>query len=498
MKGASHNSHSVHDGGDNNINNNNNSSSTQQQQAEEEEDSLFAVQHLSIQDTVSPVSEFDPQPIKMSRGSTQESLEHLEDNATRERDDHCNNNDTHRCEALTKKQSLLPSSNNNSCCSRDKMLLLTANHQKLLSERSDYINQDSRVSISNKSQASFSSMEDNSSSIEGGGGCGGGNSSRGLLTGAWGWIRKQNEKQKQKQLTKMAEEQLRILKEANKNDPQFFVMDFEQQENSNDASETPPESQRNLSCNEGEESYHLEQMEEDDNNISWIPVVRVVEEKIKKDAPLTPRSSRRADNPGPPLEDPAKPFPFLLSQDQMNEIARHVLPKGIALCRWKRLYSLTRDGDSFRQCLRLCGNAPKTLLVITTTKGAVFGGYADAPWEVRSSNAQGKFHGSARACLFSFSIAVDKKSDGQQSTNLRVFPWTGANRYIQYTDTSENKRMLAFGGGGQNGSFGLCVEQDFQFGSTGTCDTFGNEPLCDQENFSILDMEIYGFLTGQF
>jgi hypothetical protein len=30
------------------------------------------------------------------------------------------------------------------------------------------------------------------------------------------------------------------------------------------------------------------------------------------------------------------------------------------------------------------------------------------------------------------------------------------------------------------------------------CDTFGNEPLCDQENFSIMDLEVWGFLTGVF
>jgi hypothetical protein len=35
-------------------------------------------------------------------------------------------------------------------------------------------------------------------------------------------------------------------------------------------------------------------------------------------------------------------------------------------------------------------------------------------------------------------------------------------------------------------------------GSSGHCDTFQNEPLCDQETFGIVDMEIFGFLVGQF
>ena len=58
--------------------------------------------------------------------------------------------------------------------------------------------------------------------------------------------------------------------------------------------------------------------------------------------------------------------------------------------------------------------------------------------------------------------------------------------------------MMAFGGGGADGAFGLCVEEDFQTGSTGPCDTFDNEPLCDQETFEIVDVEFWEFLTGVF
>ena len=36
--------------------------------------------------------------------------------------------------------------------------------------------------------------------------------------------------------------------------------------------------------------------------------------------------------------------------------------------------------------------------------------------------------------------------------------------------------LFAFGGGGETGSFGLCVENEFQTGTTGSCATFGNEP----------------------
>ena len=58
--------------------------------------------------------------------------------------------------------------------------------------------------------------------------------------------------------------------------------------------------------------------------------------------------------------------------------------------------------------------------------------------------------------------------------------------------------MIAIGGGREEGSFGLSLECNFRLGSTGACDTFKNEPLCDQENFEVVDVEVYSFLLGQF
>jgi hypothetical protein len=204
-----------------------------------------------------------------------------------------------------------------------------------------------------------------------------------------------------------------------------------------------------------------------DDNGEWIPDVRVVED-----------------------DENLFSYPFILSHEQMQDIATSVLPLGISHCLWKRLYSLARDGDSFEACLRLVGNEPRSLLVLRTARGAVFGGFADSPWEMTNQQVSG-FHGSAQACLYTF-----YDPNNEDGGSLIVYKWTGANRYFQLV--SLERKMLAFGGGGDDGSFGLCIEQDFQLGSTGCCDTFGNQPLCDQENFSIVDMEIWSFVTGRF
>ena len=508
---------------------------TPQQQHQQAADAIHQLSLSGSAAAESPVEKFDPRPIKMSRGHTNslDSFDGLccdDDN-----NDAIMNHSAGNQHERGASQPQAPPSAPEPCATPTKGSVQRNgchnsnrhdNHRhfsnnNLNSHIGNYnksSNDSKKIGSSSHSSGSRSSQnsDENSSSNNNGGK----NILLAPITGAWGWIQKQNEKQKKKHLRELAEEQVQRLQEAQKNDPNNHSINLTVTaagvgvtgDDCDKVFRTPPRNSRR-----GEESLHdSASFREDEDDISWIPAVRVVEEQVKKDYTPSPRSSRNNNAMGDTLSspDPTKPIPWVLSQEQRNDIARYVLPKGIAFCRWTRLYSLTRDGDSFWQCLRLCGSEPKTLLVIKTTRGAIFGGYADAPWELRSAHSHGTFHGSAQACLFSFSIADNdddndndnaanqthspKQSTPAPSTNLKVFHWTGANRYIQYTDTTESKRMLAFGGGGDTSSFGLCVEQDFQFGSTGPCDTFGNLPLCDQENFNIMDMEIWGFLTGQF
>jgi len=212
-----------------------------------------------------------------------------------------------------------------------------------------------------------------------------------------------------------------------------------------------------------------------EQDVNWIPPVRVAREVTR-------------------------PENFVLDQTKMDQIARFVLPQTIAACRWKRVYSLARDGDSFEACLHYTRKERRSLMVIRTSDDQIFGGYADSPWRACHAN----YYGSAQACLWTF--AKNKGSSGEggelqkiepvDPNQVKVFKWTGVNRYIQYCDVTH--RILAFGGGGDTGSFGLCVEKEFQRGTTGPCATFGNEPLCDVEHFNIIDFEIWGFLTGEF
>ena len=192
--------------------------------------------------------------------------------------------------------------------------------------------------------------------------------------------------------------------------------------------------------------------------------------------------------------------PYILTQMQMNEISKHVLPEGITYCPWRRLYGLNRDGDSFDGCLRIIGSAKRTLMVVRTTKGDVFGGYADTAWHSRQESSTAHFHGSACSCLYSFSSTRTSMSTSSspESSSINVYRWTGKNRYIQVCDVSG--KMLAFGGGGDKGAFGLCLQENFERGTTGHCDTFDNDPLCSGEDrtFDVVDLEFWEFQTGVF
>jgi len=184
--------------------------------------------------------------------------------------------------------------------------------------------------------------------------------------------------------------------------------------------------------------------------------------------------------------------PYILTNAQMKNVAMMALPPALLyFSKWKRLYSLERDGDSFMgSFLRKVEGQAKTLLVIETTKGYKFGGYAECAWESQGGGIGGVFYGTSQSCLFSFHKKEPTIQDGSDE-ELLVYKWTGANRYIQLIDV--HARMIAFGGGGKEAEFGLCIQDDFRKGSTGRCATFGNEPLCEDTQFDILNLEFWGF-----
>ena len=324
----------------------------------------------------------------------------------------------------------------------------------------------------------------------------------GLVAQGFAWVRSQRESRRRRYLQYQAEQQLRKIKEAQlaeKNSTeskgltsnsifQNIVQTWNGGSGSSEGGDLRPSSSHRSNANkDGDDTDALEDEiaahatvtggytveldvsseEDDEEDATWVPPVRIEEEDLS--------------------EESGTSSPCLLNEELRQQVAQHVLPTGIAYAKWKRIYSLARDGDSFEACVRLVKDYNQTLLIVRTSRNEICGGFADDCWE-QPHLAGAQFYGGPGACLFS---VVDPTKG-----KLKAYKWTGANRYIQLTDV--HRKLLAFGGGGEEGSFGLCVESDFQRGSTGHCETFGNDPLCHEENFQIVDVEIFGFLLGQF
>ncbi|CAM9115574.1 unnamed protein product [Ectocarpus sp. 6 AP-2014] len=182
---------------------------------------------------------------------------------------------------------------------------------------------------------------------------------------------------------------------------------------------------------------------------------------------------------------------------------------------WYLLYSTFRDGASYTTLYnRIQGEEP-TFLIVESMRGEVFGGFATSAW---SSGCQ--YYGTGECFLFKMEgerVTVeseeeqtendsdDRSADGRTGSSeavaasktllegeMTAFGWTGMNMYLQYSDG----KGIAMGGGGTDGSFGLFIGEDFLTGSTGKCDTYGNPPLCSQEQFQVSQVEVWGFTTA--
>lgn len=201
--------------------------------------------------------------------------------------------------------------------------------------------------------------------------------------------------------------------------------------------------------------------------------------------------------------------PRLLTMDMMRQL-RQAMPSSTQLKIWKRLYSLARDGDVFQTFLSSVAGHRQTLLVIQTSTGEMFGGFAEAHWGKLAMRTDGAYHGTGRSFLFSIdsvehalqvkasSPSTIMLSDEASIDHVTIHPWQGVNEYSILCSIRDGGR-LAMGGGAVHGakdaSFGFCVQDHFSKGSSGACATFGNKTsLSSSEHYDIVDFEVYGFV----
>ncbi|GMH88441.1 hypothetical protein TrVE_jg6951 [Triparma verrucosa] len=209
--------------------------------------------------------------------------------------------------------------------------------------------------------------------------------------------------------------------------------------------------------------------------------VHVSESSSVPPPPLLPPSS--PDTFAPEIEpEDGTSAEFIMTQTIMKNLLENGLPLIHRFQKWKRLFSLLRDGCSFLSLLSKCASHRRTIILIQTTSLKTFGAYSTESWSNRPGPAN--FYGSGESFVFEIPTP----------SSLKMYKWTGCNNFFQLCDQDTSR--IAIGGGGEGGEFAICVEDDFNRGTSGPTETYGNEmPLGGEGWFEVLNFEVYGFVS---
>ncbi|KAK1806615.1 hypothetical protein P4O66_005121 [Electrophorus voltai] len=165
-----------------------------------------------------------------------------------------------------------------------------------------------------------------------------------------------------------------------------------------------------------------------------------------------------------------KQHSHILLEHHIQSLASH-LPARIQCCLWHLVYSTVEHGTSLRTLYRCMAHVDRpVLLLIKDMRNQVFGAFSSDPFRVSD-----RCYGTGETFLFTF------------SPEFKMFCWSGENSYFVrgFLDS------LQIGGGG--GSFGLWVDADLYHGATFPCNTFHNQPLSPQHDFTIQALEVWTF-----
>ncbi|CAI8603015.1 unnamed protein product [Vicia faba] len=158
---------------------------------------------------------------------------------------------------------------------------------------------------------------------------------------------------------------------------------------------------------------------------------------------------------------------------ELHEFFESCLPNIVKGRQWVLLYSTLKHGISLRTLIRKSAELPGPgLLIVGDKQGAVFGGLLDCPLK---PSAKRKYQGTNQTFVFTTIYGEP-----------RLFRPTGANRYY-YMCMND---LLGLGGGG---NFALCLDGDLLNGTSGPCDTFGNQCLAHSPEFELKNIELWGF-----
>jgi len=210
-------------------------------------------------------------------------------------------------------------------------------------------------------------------------------------------------------------------------------------------------------------------------------------------------SKANVQNFSTPQHRPSGTYPIhhlvseLLSKNQMMSLWDE-LPERVSSIKPTLAYSSNEHGVSLTTFYNRVDKYEPTILVIRTTKKEVFGAYCSTSWAQRNQKddkgLRMRYFGTGESFLFKFAdgssvtkyewVKKDDSSDDESDDNDRA----------KELFMSGDNTMITVGGGGGTA---LYLDENLRFGQTERCETFENDPLCSERDFSINIIEVFGF-----
>ncbi|XP_069691958.1 GTPase-activating protein skywalker isoform X2 [Periplaneta americana] len=166
------------------------------------------------------------------------------------------------------------------------------------------------------------------------------------------------------------------------------------------------------------------------------------------------------------------------------------LPVRITMYQPVLLYTTEEHGCSLTTFYVRVEHHEPTLLMIKTCNNEVFGAYCSTRWHERNVKDD---HGNRQAYFgtgetFLFSLYPERAK----------YPWVGMdcaqteagiNHSAELFMAADSKMITIGGGEGQ----AIWMDENIRYGKTDRCLTFNNPPLCENGDFEIRVLEVYGF-----
>lgn len=181
---------------------------------------------------------------------------------------------------------------------------------------------------------------------------------------------------------------------------------------------------------------------------------------------------------------PAKRKPFSIQSSSFklfcnstvldfNEITviRNSLPYYLKRNSWKKFFTLSEDGSSYTGIYDATKTLKHCLIVIVDQKHMKIGAFLPKGLKKNS-----KYYGTGEIFIFSF------------ENGFKLYKWSGLNEIF----VTSNMNSIFIGGG--NSGSAIWINDNMNKGITDFCDTFQSSPLLKSKKFSIIEIEIWGFV----